>query len=56
MAQRDVFSATFDAPGVYSYFCELRPPRHAGIASASGGDKLVLGGGGIGMQGTIIVE
>ena len=56
MAQGDVFSATFDGPGVYVYFCELHPPRHAGIAGASGGDKLVLGGGGIGMQGTIIVE
>ena len=56
MAQGDVFSATFDEPGVYVYFCELHPPRHAGITGASGGAKLVLAGGGIGMQGTIIVE
>ena len=56
MAQGDVFVSTFDEPGVYVYFCELHPPRRTGIAGASGGDKLVLGGGGIGMQGTIIVE
>ena len=56
MAQGDVFSRTFDEPGVYVYYCELHPPRQAGIAGASGGDKLVAGGGGSGMQGRIIVE
>lgn len=56
MAQGDVFMTTFDEPGVYVYICELHPPRQAGIAGASGGDKLVLGGGGHGMQGRIIVE
>ncbi len=56
MAEGDVFTATFDEPGVYVYICELHPPRQAGIAGASGGDKLVLGGGGHGMQGKIIVE
>ena len=56
MARGDVFSTTFDEPGVYVYYCELHPPRQAGIAGASGGDKLVLGGGGSGMQGRIIVE
>ena len=56
MAQGDVFTATFDEPGVYEYICELHPPRQAGIAGASGGDKLVLGGGGHGMQGRIVVE
>ncbi len=56
MARGDVFSATFDEPGVYVYICELHPPRQVGIAGASGGDKLVLGGGGHGMQGKIIVE
>ena len=56
MAEGDVFTATFDEPGVYVYICELHPPRQAGIAGASGGDKLVVGGGGRGMQGTIIVE
>ena len=56
MAQGDVFQVTFDEPGVYVYYCELHPPRQAGIAGASGGDKLVVGGGGHGMQGRIIVE
>ncbi len=57
MAKGDVFTATFDEPGVYVYICELHPPSQAGIAGASGGDKLVLGGGGHGgMQGKIIVE
>ena len=56
MAKGDVFTATFDEPGVYVYICELHPPRQAGIAGASGGDRLVLGGGGHGMQGKIIVE
>ncbi len=56
MARGAVFSETFDEPGVYVYICELHPPRQAGIAGASGGDKLVFGGGGPGMQGNIIVE
>ncbi len=56
LAQGDVFSTTFDEPGVYVYICELHPPRQVGIAGASGGDKLVFGGGGRGMQGKIIVE
>ena len=56
MVRGDVFQVTFDEPGVYAYYCELHPPRQAGIAGASGGDKLVLGGGGSGMQGRIIVE
>ena len=56
MGKGDVFAATFDEPGVYVYFCELHPPRHAGIAGASGGEKLVFGGGGPGMQGKVIVE
>ena len=56
MAQGAVFQVTFDEPGVYVYYCELHPPRQAGIVGASGGDKLVLGGGGSGMQGKIIVE
>ncbi len=56
LARGDVFYATFDEPGVYGYICELHPPRQAGIAGAPGGDKLVVGGGGYGMQGRIIVE
>lgn len=56
MAQGDVFAVTFEEPGVYVYYCELHPPRQAGIAGASGGEKLVVGGGGPGMEGRIIVE
>ena len=54
MAQGDTFTMTFDEPGVYVYICELHPPRH-GIGLAPAGVKLVGGGGG-GMQSTIIVE
>lgn len=46
---------TFDEPGVYAYICELHPPRLGAIFGAPEGAKLV-GGGGRGMQGTIIVE
>ena len=57
MAKGDVFTLTFDEPGVYVYFCELHPPRQAAIPGVTLGEKLVFGGGGgAGMQGTIIVE
>ncbi len=55
MDEDDTFVATFDEPGVYVYICELHPPRHGAIAGAPEGAKLV-GGGGKGMQGTVIVE
>jgi plastocyanin len=47
---------TFQQPGVYAYICALHPPMRAGIAGAADGEKLVAGGGGHGMKGTIIVE
>ena len=56
MARDDVFTATFDEPGVYVYFCELHPPRQAVFPGVKTGEKLVLGGGGHGMQGTIVVQ
>ena len=56
MAKGDIYVTSFDEPGVYVYFCELHPPRQAAIPGAPAGEKLVLGGGGVGMQGTIIVE
>lgn len=55
MAQGDTFVMTFDKPGVYLYICELHPPRHGALFRAPEGAKLV-GGGGHGMQGTIVVE
>ena len=51
----ETWVTTFDEPGVYVYICELHPPRHASFYGAPEGTALV-GGGGIGMQGTIIVE
>ena len=51
----ETWVTTFDEPGVYVYICELHPPRHASFYGAEEGVELV-GGGGIGMQGTIIVE
>ena len=56
MAEGDIYLTSFNEPGVYVYFCELHPPRQAAISGATAGEKLVLGGGGVGMQGTIIVE
>jgi len=55
LAQGDGFIATFDEPGVYAYYCVLHPPAQLGIVGGAD-EKLVFGGGGHGMQGTIIVE
>ena len=51
----DTFAMTFDEPGTYVYICTLHPPRQGIGFAAPEGTKLV-GGGGQGMQGTIIVE
>ena len=55
MKQGETYVTILDEPGVYVYICELHPPRHGAIFGAPPGTKLV-GGGGRGMQGTIIVE
>ncbi len=51
----DTFSMTFDEPGVYVYICTLHPPRQ-GISFAPPAGEELAGGGGLGMQGTVIVE
>ena len=51
----DTFSMTFDEPGVYVYICTLHPPRQ-GISFAPPPGEELAGGGGQGMQGTVIVE
>ena len=51
----DTFSTTFDEPGVYVYICTLHPPRQ-GISFAPPAGEELAGGGGQGMQGTVIVE
>ncbi len=51
----DTWVTTFDEPGVYVYICALHPPHRASFYGAPEGAELV-GGGGSGMQGTIIVE
>lgn len=51
----DTFSMTFDEPGVYVYICTLHPPRQ-GISFAPPEGEELAGGGGKGMQGTVIVE
>jgi plastocyanin len=45
---------TFDEPGTYGYICELHPPAGTFFGAADGAP--LVGGGGHGMQGTIIVE
>ena len=50
------FAMTFDEPGTYVYICTLHPPRRGIGFAAPEGTKLIGGGGGVGMQGTIIVE
>ena len=55
MEQGDTFSMTFDEPGVYAYICTLHPPRR-GISFAPPEGEELAGGGGQGMEGTIIVE
>ncbi|MEX1253451.1 MAG: plastocyanin/azurin family copper-binding protein [Dehalococcoidia bacterium] len=51
----DGYTRTFDEPGVYTYVCTLHPPILGAILGAPDGVKLV-GGGGHGMEGTIVVE
>ena len=55
MEMGDTFSMTFDEPGVYVYICTLHPPRQ-GISFAPPAGEELAGGGGLGMQGTVIVE
>ncbi|MCH8025696.1 MAG: cupredoxin domain-containing protein [Chloroflexi bacterium] len=55
MAKGDIYTLTFDQPGVYTYICTLHPPSYAGIVGAADGE-IFAGGGGRGMQGTIIVQ
>ena len=54
MGVGDTFEMTFDEPGAYVYICTLHPPRGANFFGAPDGTRLA--GGGLGMQGTIIVE
>ena len=56
LGKGETWVTTFDEPGVYVYICKLHPPRQATFYGAPEGTALVGGGGGIGMQGTIIVE
>ena len=50
---------SFDEPGVYAYICALHPPmaRSAvAVPSKGGGVAFIGSGGGMPMQGTVIVE
>lgn len=55
MGRGDIFTRSFDEPGVYTYICTLHPPDRRAIPGAVGSARLVSGSGG-GMQGTVIVK
>lgn len=46
---------SFSEPGTYTYICALHPPL-LGLPAGGADGGTFLGGGGAGMQGTIIVE
>lgn len=51
----ETYIFSFGEPGVYEYICELHLPR-LGLQFAVPAGERLAGGGGRGMQGTIIVE
>lgn len=54
LAQGEGVVMIFDEPGTYEYICALHPPAVAFFGAPDG--TPLVGGGGHGMQGTIIVE
>jgi plastocyanin len=54
LVQGEAVVIVFDEPGTYEYICALHPPAVAFFGVPDG--TPLVGGGGHGMQGTIIVE
>ena len=56
LGRNETYLLEFNEPGVYKYICTLHPPASALRLGAPAGAKLVAGGGGRPMEGTIIVQ